>query len=217
MSLQTCSCWAALSVWRITHLLHAEPGPEPVSCCGGGPAAGPGLLGQALDCFYCLSLWTAVPLALWLGAAWQDRALLWPALSAGAIVLEEGLRHLRDSRGPALPHYLEDAPPTEPTHVQLPEIRSPDLAHDGASHHPDARLMAAQPSSRHQPRARCLNTPAPRRSPWSARPPGTSYRFAHPGARLAVLARDAQALARVPNLKFRDQDGRCKQPDLWER
>jgi len=32
---------------------------------------------------------------------------------------------------------------------------------------------------------------------------GTSYRFAHPGARLAVQAGDAQALARVPHLKLR--------------
>ena len=41
-----------------------------------------------LDCFYCLSLWIALPLAIWIGVSWRERALLWPALSAGAILLE---------------------------------------------------------------------------------------------------------------------------------
>ena len=39
-------------------------------------------------CFYCLSLWVAIPFALFLGGGWGERLLLWPALSAGAILLE---------------------------------------------------------------------------------------------------------------------------------
>jgi hypothetical protein len=71
-----------LSVWRITHLLYGEDGPAGVFVHLrriGGPL---------LDCFYCLSVWIALPFALWLGGTWQERLLLVPALSAGAIVLE---------------------------------------------------------------------------------------------------------------------------------
>jgi hypothetical protein len=41
-----------------------------------------------LDCFYCLSLWVAVPFSYWLGTTWPKRAVLWLALSGGAILLE---------------------------------------------------------------------------------------------------------------------------------
>ncbi|WP_420631729.1 DUF1360 domain-containing protein [Candidatus Leptofilum sp.] len=76
-----------LSVWRITHLLHAEDGPgEVVVKLHHG--AGEGFWGQVLDCFYCLSIWIAAPFAIYLGQKLDERLLLWPALSAGAILLE---------------------------------------------------------------------------------------------------------------------------------
>ena len=76
-----------LVVWRITHLLFAEDGPWDVVI----PLrrqAGAGFWGKLLDCFNCLSLWIAAPLVLLLGGGWTERLLLWPALSAGAILLE---------------------------------------------------------------------------------------------------------------------------------
>lgn len=78
-----------LCVWRITHLLQAEDGPwDAVARLR--RIAGAGSFGALLDCFYCLSLWIAVPFALLLGDHWGERLLLWPALSAGAILLEKG-------------------------------------------------------------------------------------------------------------------------------
>jgi hypothetical protein len=77
----------ALAVWRITHLLHTEDGPWDFAARLRRNARGrfwTGLLG----CFYCLSLWIAAPLACMLGRGWRERLLLWPALSAGAIVVE---------------------------------------------------------------------------------------------------------------------------------
>jgi hypothetical protein len=50
--------------------------------------AGDGFWGELLDCFYCLSLWIAVPFACWLGEDWKEKLVLWPALSAGSILLE---------------------------------------------------------------------------------------------------------------------------------
>ena len=78
---------AALGVWRITHALSAENGPwdsfvELRRALDGGFAA------KLLDCFYCLSLWVAVPFAVWIGAGFMEKFLLWLALSAAAIQLE---------------------------------------------------------------------------------------------------------------------------------
>ena len=77
----------ALAVWRITHLLNAEDGPLNV-LVRLRRFAGDELGGGLLDCFYCLSLWIAAPIAWWLGDAWKERLLLWPALSAASIAIE---------------------------------------------------------------------------------------------------------------------------------
>lgn len=76
-----------LAVWRITHLLQAEDGPWDV-VVRLRARAGDGFWGALMDCFYCLSLWIALPFALLFGAGWIEQALLWPALSGGAILLE---------------------------------------------------------------------------------------------------------------------------------
>src|SRR3990170_5326622 len=76
-----------LCVWRITHMLTAEDGPWSLMIRL-RQRAGTGWWGSLLDCFFCLSLWTAAPFALFIGDRWKERLLLWPALSAGAILLE---------------------------------------------------------------------------------------------------------------------------------
>ena len=76
-----------LGVWRITHLLQAEDGPWDL-VLRLRRRAGDRVFGQLLDCFYCLSLYVALPFAWLCGTAWLERLLLWPALSAGAILLE---------------------------------------------------------------------------------------------------------------------------------
>jgi hypothetical protein len=76
-----------LGVWRVTHLLNAEDGPADL-LVRLRRRVGQGFWGGLLDCFYCLSLWLAAPFALAIGGGWADRLLLWPALSAGAVLLE---------------------------------------------------------------------------------------------------------------------------------
>jgi hypothetical protein len=76
-----------LGVWRVTHLLQAEDGPWDV-VVRLRRKAGDTFWARLLDCFYCLSLWTAMPFAFGLGSDWKERVLLWPALSAAAILLE---------------------------------------------------------------------------------------------------------------------------------
>ncbi len=82
----------ALSVWRITHLLAKEDGPWDL-LVRLRQAAGSGFWGNLLDCFYCLSLWIAIPFAWWIGDGWRERLLLWPALSGATILLERVTRH----------------------------------------------------------------------------------------------------------------------------
>ena len=76
---------AALAVWRLTHLLHAEDGPFRIFARVRNWLRKMSLSG-ATDCFYCLSLWMAAPFALVLGFRWEDRVTLWLALSGAAIL-----------------------------------------------------------------------------------------------------------------------------------
>ncbi len=78
---------AVLATWRITHLLQAEDGPWEI-LVRLRQRAGTTMWGRLLDCFYCLSLWVALVPALLLGGSWPERLLLWPALSAGAILIQ---------------------------------------------------------------------------------------------------------------------------------
>lgn len=72
-----------LTVWRLTHMLNAESGPWNMLSSMRERAAN-GFWGDVLGCFYCLSVWIAAPVALFLGATWSERILLWLALSGGA-------------------------------------------------------------------------------------------------------------------------------------
>lgn len=103
-----------LGVWRVTHLLHAEDGPWDL-VVRLRQLAGNSVVGRAMDCFDCLSVWVAAPCAWLVGATWQDRALLWPALSAGAMLLNRVVARLGP---PPVATYVEDVP-GDLTDVQL--------------------------------------------------------------------------------------------------
>ena len=74
-----------LCVWRVTICLmwKMDRGISSSACAC---RFGDGFFGQLLDCFYCLSVWIAAPLSYFLGDKLNERILLWPALSAGAIL-----------------------------------------------------------------------------------------------------------------------------------
>jgi hypothetical protein len=97
--------WLALgglALWRVTHLINAEDGPWDL-LARLRQRAGSGFWGNLLDCFYCLSLWLAVPFAFLVGEGWRERLVLWPALSAGSILLERW-----SSPKPTPAPYMED-------------------------------------------------------------------------------------------------------------
>ena len=78
---------AVLATWRLTHLLSQEDGPWDL-VVRLRRVLGDSVFGRMLDCFYCLSVWVAAPLALVVASGWSDRILTWLALSGGACLLE---------------------------------------------------------------------------------------------------------------------------------
>ena len=83
---------AVLATWRVTHLFWGEDGPWDMFVSL-RRAAGAGFWGRLLDCFYCLSLWIAAPIAWWMSGGWAEGGLLWLACSGGAILLERLSTH----------------------------------------------------------------------------------------------------------------------------
>jgi hypothetical protein len=122
--------WLALgilAVWRLTHLLQAEDGPWDL-LVRLRRKAGEGFWGSLLDCFYCLSVWVAAPFAYLLGENLREQLLLWPALSAGAILLERATER-RGVEPPAL-YFEEEGDPhgllRQEESSRLPEGRHAD-------------------------------------------------------------------------------------------
>jgi hypothetical protein len=101
-----------LCVWRLTHLLQAEDGPWNV-IVRIRSVMGNGFWGKLMDCFYCLSLWIAAPFACVFASDWKECLLFWPALSAGAILIERLTARPRDAL------YIEDEPEKEEENVLL--------------------------------------------------------------------------------------------------
>jgi hypothetical protein len=77
----------ALATWRVAHLLAREDGPWDI-VARLRAAIGEGGLGRALDCFHCLSLWVAAPVAFAVASDPAGWVLAWLALSGAASIIE---------------------------------------------------------------------------------------------------------------------------------
>ena len=93
-----------LAVWRITHLFGKEDGPFDIIFLI-RKKAGAGFFGSLLDCFYCLSVWIALPFGIWLGTTWWLKILIWLALSGAACLLEQATTKNNSYKTPT---YHED-------------------------------------------------------------------------------------------------------------
>lgn len=78
---------AALATWRVTHLLASEDGPADLIVRFRRRLA-QSWAGELMDCFNCLSLWVAAPLAILVTREPLDLLLVWLALSGVACLLE---------------------------------------------------------------------------------------------------------------------------------
>ncbi|MGJ7032027.1 DUF1360 domain-containing protein [Niabella hirudinis] len=92
---------SVLAVWRITHLVTKEDGPFDVVFLL-RKKAGSRFWGKLMDCFYCTSIWVALPFGYGLGTGWGERFLYWFAVSGAACLLD------RATDKPDAPFYKED-------------------------------------------------------------------------------------------------------------
>jgi hypothetical protein len=96
---------SVFAVWRLTHLIGKEDGPFDI-IFSVRKKAGNSFFGKLMDCFYCLSIWIALPFGIWLGQNWIEKILVWFALSGAAALLEQATSKQNDSPDP--PDYVED-------------------------------------------------------------------------------------------------------------
>jgi hypothetical protein len=82
-------CVASLATWRLAHLLHAEDGPwhsvERLRRALNARQVG------VLECFFCSSVWTALPGAMLVSSRRRQLLIAWPALSAAAVLIERAV------------------------------------------------------------------------------------------------------------------------------
>jgi hypothetical protein len=97
---------ASLAIWRVTHLLAEEDGPANV-VVRLRERAGDGVLGELMDCFYCLSVWVAAPFGFALARRPRDAPLYSLALSGAASLLEQASRERANADV-----LIEPLPPT---------------------------------------------------------------------------------------------------------
>ena len=90
------------AVWRITHLISKEDGPFNV-IFKIRKQIGQAFLGHLLDCFYCLSIWIAIPFGIWVGNNVAEKIICCVALSGAACIIEK----LTDKKNEP-PQYFED-------------------------------------------------------------------------------------------------------------
>jgi hypothetical protein len=76
-----------LATWRASHLVAAEDGPGDV-ILRLRARLGRSFFGQLMDCFGCLSLWVAAPLAFFVASQPFKLVVVWLALSGGAMLIE---------------------------------------------------------------------------------------------------------------------------------
>ncbi len=82
---------AVFATWRLSTLLARDDGPWD-AIARLRAALGDGQWGRMLDCFHCVSLWVAAPLAWAVGRDALEQWLAWPALSGAACLLERWQR-----------------------------------------------------------------------------------------------------------------------------
>jgi hypothetical protein len=95
-----------LVTWRITHLFNKEDGPFDI-IYRLRKKAGNGFFGKLLDCFYCVSIWIALPLGIGLGTNWWEKIIYWLSLSGAACLLEQATTHSSGNKNKQ-PEYFED-------------------------------------------------------------------------------------------------------------
>jgi hypothetical protein len=117
---------AVLATWRVTHLLASENGPADL-VVRLRTSLGQGLAGKLMDCFQCLSLWIAAPIALYVSRKPLDWCLTWLALSGAACLLER-----LGGNGAAMEHLAQTAEGDVNDVLRSETVGAAERSHSGA-------------------------------------------------------------------------------------
>ena len=82
---------SALAVYRASLLVAREDGPWDAFRRLRSAAKGT-MVGRLVACVNCLSIWIALPLALFVGTSWVERVIAWWALSGAAVLMDRATR-----------------------------------------------------------------------------------------------------------------------------
>lgn len=82
---------AAMAVWRLTHFVAREDGPFDM-LRRVRSALQERMFGRLFGCFYCLSIWVALPFAFFISLSTPEWVVAWFGLSGAAILLERAAR-----------------------------------------------------------------------------------------------------------------------------
>jgi Protein of unknown function (DUF1360) len=110
---------AVLATWRVTHLLASEDGPGEI-IFRFRRFLRQSAAGRLMDCFNCLSLWVAAPMALFVSRQPIEWLMGWLAISGGASLLE------RLGREPVIVQSAPQPSQGDLNHVLWPETRGAD-------------------------------------------------------------------------------------------
>jgi hypothetical protein len=92
-----------LAAWRLTHLIVAEDGPWDI-VVRVRARLGDSMAGRIMDCFYCSSVWIAVPFAFVMTRDILGWLVSWLAISGAASLLEQAtnreINRAHSSRSP---------------------------------------------------------------------------------------------------------------------
>jgi hypothetical protein len=89
---------AVLATWRLTHLLVREDGPAD-AIVRTREWLGESQLGALMDCFYCTSMWVAIPFAFFAAKRPAGRLAAWLALSGAACLIDESMKDKDERTG----------------------------------------------------------------------------------------------------------------------
>lgn len=79
---------SSLAVYRLSRMITDEEGPFTVFTKLRGLAKPDSWIGRGLECIMCVSVWVALPIALWIDYQ-GEWALTWLALSAVTVIIRK--------------------------------------------------------------------------------------------------------------------------------
>lgn len=80
---------AILGTYRVGNMLTTEEGPFGLFEKFRNLFLTEGWLARGVRCFYCVSFWVALPLAILLATSLREFCVLWPGIAGGALVVEK--------------------------------------------------------------------------------------------------------------------------------